>query len=70
MRCRFARLIEQVRAGQLTVPEECALFAVAQHRDLDGNLLDQNIAAVDLLNVLRPTVAIARYATFAVLSLR
>lgn len=62
-------LIEQVRAGQLAAPEDTALWAMAQYRDLAGNLLDKRIAAVDLLNVLRPTVAIARYVTFAALTL-
>ncbi len=62
-------LIEQVRAGRLEAPEDSALWAMAQHRDLTGNLLDKRIAAVDLLNVLRPTVAIARYVTFAALTL-
>ncbi|WP_205879125.1 cytochrome P450 [Leptolyngbya sp. BC1307] len=46
-----------------------ALQAISQHRDLDGNLMDKKIAAVEIINVLRPTVAIARYATFAALAL-
>ncbi|OKK22280.1 cytochrome [Streptomyces sp. CB00455] len=42
-----------------------ALEAVARHRDLDGNLLDPHTAAVELLNIIRPTVAVAWFATFA-----
>lgn len=34
-----------------------------------GELLDSAVAAVELLNVLRPTVAVARYVTFAALAL-
>ncbi|MEX2599522.1 MAG: cytochrome P450 [Dehalococcoidia bacterium] len=46
-----------------------ALAAIALHRDTDGDLLDEQVAAVELINVLRPTVAIARYITFAALAL-
>ncbi|MBT2543449.1 cytochrome P450 [Streptomyces sp. ISL-44] len=39
--------------------------AVAAHRDADGSPLDLHTAAVELLNVLRPTVAITWFTTFA-----
>ena len=61
--------IAQVRSGEIEVSEERALGAIARHRDLEGNLLDLQIAAVDLLNVLRPTVAIAQYIDFSALAL-
>lgn len=35
----------------------------------DGSLLDLNVAAVELLNLVRPTVAVARFITFAALAL-
>ena len=67
---RWARgVIEQVRAGARAVPEGSAVHAIALHRDLDGELLDTTVAAVELLNVLRPTVAVDRYVTFAALAL-
>jgi fatty-acid peroxygenase len=53
----------------MEVPENTAAHAFAWHRDEAGNLLDLHVAAVDLLNVLRPTVAIGRYITFAALAL-
>jgi fatty-acid peroxygenase len=62
-------LITQVRSGQLTVPGESALYAVAMHRDLHDELLPVGIAAVELLNILRPTVAIARFMIFGLLAL-
>ena len=62
-------IIEQVRTHQLEVPEESATHVIAWHRSDDGKLLDKHIAAVELINVLRPTVAIARYVTFAALAL-
>lgn len=62
-------LVEQVRAETLSVAEGSALHAVATHRDLGGELLDTRVAAVEVLNVLRPTVAVARYVTFTAIAL-
>jgi fatty-acid peroxygenase len=38
---------------------------IAHHRDGEGELLPAKIAAVELINVLRPTVANARFASYA-----
>ena len=54
-------IVEQIRAGTYQPPEDTAAFIVANHRDLDGNLLDAQIAAVELNNILRPTVAVSAY---------
>lgn len=64
-----ARLIRAVRSGTQVAPEDGALYAIALHRDLDGELLPEGIAAVELLNILRPTVAIARFIIFGALAL-
>lgn len=42
---------------------------LAHHREPDGNLLDTASAAEELLNLIRPTVAVARFITFAALAL-
>lgn len=65
----IAELVEQTRAGRLSVDADTALAEIAAHRDLNGQLLPARIAAVEVLNVLRPTVAIATYVTFAALAL-
>lgn len=62
-------LIEQVRTGELQGDPTRALMVVAHHRDLDGKPLDSHIAAVELLNLLRPTVAVAYFITYAALEL-
>ena len=64
-----ARLIEGVRGGQINPRPQTALHAMAWHRDRGGELLEPRIAAVELLNVLRPTVAVARYVVFLALAL-
>lgn len=71
IRCeRWARrVIERIRDGSREVPPERAAYAVAWRRDLDGSLLDPDVAAVELINVLRPTVAIAYFVTFAAMAL-
>lgn len=62
-------LVERVRGGRLAAAPDTALAAIATHQDADGSLLDADTAAVELLNVLRPTVAVARFVAFAALAL-
>ena len=57
-------VVEQIRSGHLQPPEGTAAHVIAWHRDLGGELLSAHVAAVDLLNLLRPTVAVAVYVTF------
>ena len=67
---RWARgVLADVRAGRLAVPEGSPVDVVASHRDVDGALLHCDVAAVELLNLLRPTVAVARFITFLALAL-
>jgi fatty-acid peroxygenase len=70
-RCeRWARgVVAGVRAGDVPVPHGCALGAIAAHKDLDGQLLSVKIAAIELLNVLRAVVAVARFIVFAACAL-
>jgi fatty-acid peroxygenase len=62
-------IIEDVRAGRLKAEEGSALCAIAFHKELDGSQLDPQMAAVELINVLRPTVVIAVFITFTALAL-
>lgn len=61
----LADLVDQVRDGALDVPGESACAAVARHRATNGELLPPRVAAVELLNVIRPTVAVCWYVMFA-----
>ncbi|WP_174234279.1 cytochrome P450 [Bacillus sp. V59.32b] len=65
----ITEIIEKVRSGELNSPEGTALYAMAWHRELDDKPLDTQMAAVELINVLRPIVAIATYITFGALAL-
>jgi len=58
-------VIDGVREGRIAVPEGSAADVVVKHRELDGEHLSTKVAAVELINFLRPTVAVARYLMFA-----
>lgn len=60
--------IKNVRKTEVSEPATL-LQAFACHRDEQGALLTPEIAAVELINVLRPAVAIATLATFSALAL-
>src|SRR5688572_20639576 len=51
--------------GQLGQPAESPLNVVASHRDLSGALLSARVAAVEVLNLLRPIVAVSVFITDA-----
>jgi fatty-acid peroxygenase len=54
----LSALVARVRDGSVAPAKGSALDVVARHRDDDGALLSPHIAAVELLNVIRPTVAV------------
>ena len=60
-----AEVIERIRAGELPQADGCPAQAVALWREADGRLLlPLPIAAVELLNLLRPTVAVSVWFAF------
>ena len=65
---RWARgLIREARSA--TTPPTTPVETIATWRDPNGDLLPVPVAAVELLNVLRPAVAVAYLGTFAVQTL-
>ncbi|QJR81281.1 cytochrome P450 [Alteromonas pelagimontana] len=66
---RLARLIEDIRSNAQPTGEQTAARTMAFHKDVNGNLLEPRIAAVELLNILRPIVAIGRFIVFSALAL-
>jgi fatty-acid peroxygenase len=61
----LAALVEGVRDGTVTVDAGSAVDVVAQHRDADGEQLEPRVAAVELLNIIRPTTAVAWFLAFS-----
>lgn len=66
---RIGDVIDKVRNGVINPPENTALHRFTWHRDLKGNLLDIDTAAVEVINILRPIVAIAIFINFTALAL-
>lgn len=62
-------IIRQVRTGKMEAADDSALYQIAWHEDLNGNLLDTKTAAVEVLNILRPIVAVGRFITYGALAL-
>ncbi|MBX9677448.1 MAG: cytochrome P450 [Gemmataceae bacterium] len=65
----IAGMIEQIRRRELQPPEGSAAHVMAFARDPKGAFLTPHVAAVELINVLRPTVAVSVFITFAALAL-
>ncbi|WP_066190193.1 cytochrome P450 [Gracilibacillus timonensis] len=62
-------LVGKVREKEIEVGEDSPLYHFVWHRDWNGELLDKSIVAVELLNLLRPIVAIAVYIDFLALAI-
>lgn len=63
---RFLRgVFERIRAGEIDPPDGSGARVIATHRDTEGRLLDPEVCAVEMLNLIRPTVAVARFMAFA-----
>jgi len=58
---RLARAIEEVRRAE---PADTAVSRIAHHLE-DGYLLDPRVAAVEVLNIIRPATAVAWWMAFA-----
>lgn len=66
---RARRTLRAVREGHLHPADGTPARLIADHRDEGGELLPLDVAAVELLNVLRPVVAVGRFVVFAALAL-
>src|SRR5690606_7596347 len=60
----LAQLVEEVRSGAVRAPAGSAVEAVATCRDYTGQVLSPRTAAVELLNVVRPTAAVSWFVAF------
>lgn len=58
-------LVRQVRTGALSVADGSPFAVISQHLDVDGQPLDERTVAVEILNLIRPIVAIAWYVAFS-----
>ena len=61
--------IRECRQEKAEAPPGSPLDVIVRHRDEKGQLLKVRIAAVEILNILRPIVAVGRFLTFAAMAL-
>lgn len=62
-------VVQDVRSGRLEAKSDSALNSIAFYQDIDGCQLGGVLAAAELINLLRPIVAISTFITFAALAL-
>ncbi|HWK63984.1 MAG TPA: cytochrome P450 [Rhizobiaceae bacterium] len=67
---RFIRsLVERVQRGEMEIPEGTPLRVVCEHKE-EGNIpIDPDSATVEIINLIRPIVAIGRFVMFAAMAL-
>lgn len=62
-------VITKIRSQKISPAKNTAAYVIAWHRDENKRILSTQIASVELLNIIRPIVAIATYITFGALAL-
>ncbi|WP_232548944.1 cytochrome P450 [Propioniciclava soli] len=60
-----AQVIGEQRSGKRNAEPGTSLHAWATFRELDGTLLDEKTAGLEMQNTFRPHIAVARFAAFA-----
>lgn len=63
------QIIDDVRLGEQLTVEGSVLHTISFSKDHNGILLDSKIAAIELINIIRPIVAISTYITFMAVAL-
>lgn len=64
----IAKLTDRVRSGEMELPDNTVFHKFIWHRDLEGNLLVTETVAVEVINILRPIVAISIFISFVALA--
>ena len=69
LECWLKQIVEEIREEKIKVKHDTILYEISHYTDETGELLEPQIVAVEILNLLRPTVAVAVYITFMALAL-
>ncbi len=65
----IGEFIKKVRWGELEIAKDAPAYIIARHRQRNERLLPGTVAAVELINLIRPIVAISTYIVFSALAL-
>lgn len=63
------QLIQDTRDGKIKFPKDTVLHQFVFYKDSQGNLLDAETVTVEVVNMLRPIIAISIYINFSLLAL-
>ncbi|WP_027965384.1 cytochrome P450 [Halalkalibacillus halophilus] len=61
--------VKAIRKGEFEVDSNKPLYKFTWHRDSNNELLDEDVVAVEVLNLIRPTVAVSIWTQFVMLGL-
>ncbi len=64
------QLVRDIRDEKIKFPKDSVLQQFAFYKDSDDYLLDEETVAVEIINLIRPIVAIAIFANFTLLALK
>lgn len=62
-------IVKEVRSKKLEVDKSTPLYKISFYKDIDNKLLDDKMAAIEIINTIRPIIAVSTYIVFAVLAL-
>lgn len=65
----IGELIDEIRSEKGNVHDDTILYKIAWHLDEEGNLFKTKTAAVEVINLLRPIVAISIFINFLMLAI-
>jgi len=65
----ISNIIDQIRSNNYKPRDGSAAYIIAWHYNLTGELLSKQVAAVELINIIRPIVAITTYIVFGALAM-
>jgi len=65
----ISELIDEVRNGKVNMHDNTILYRFAWHHDMNGDLFNSKTAAVEIINLLRPIVAISIFINFLMLAI-
>lgn len=69
MEKKMEQLVERIRSNKVQVHPDSILHQFVFYKDLDGRQLDAETAAVEIINIVQPVVAISIYINFLVMAL-
>ena len=62
-------IVKDVRNNKLKVDENTPLYKISFYKDENNKLLDDKMAAIEVINIVRPIIAISTYIVFAAVAL-